>query len=222
MNPREIDPILINGQNTIWKRFREIDDMETTAHVVKRGERVHLTPLQLKNLYKHFEWNNDPELNRFDSEIPFAEESLGDFKARFEQMVYDPSPTSRDFEIHTNDGKMIGVAYVANISEANRHCRIGVTIGDRDYWRKGYGVESLGLLLDYCFNDLKMHRVSSETFEYNTAWRKLVEHVGFTKEGTERDYLFREGRYWDNEIYALLEHEHRALEERAAAGGVKA
>lgn len=96
MNPREIDPILINGQNTIWKRFREIDDMETTAHVVKRGERVHLTPLQLKNLYKHFEWNNDPELNRFDSEIPFAEESLGDFKARFEQMVYDPSPTLQD------------------------------------------------------------------------------------------------------------------------------
>lgn len=185
--------------------------METEIKRIKQGERIYLTPLQIDNIYKHFEWNNDPELNRFDSEIPFVEESFGDFKKRFDHMVYEPVPSSRDFEIHTNDDTLIGVAYIAGISEANRHCKIGVTIGDRNYWGQGFGRESLELLLDYCFNDLKMHRVSAETFEYNTAWQKLVEHMGFKKEGTEREYLFRDGRFWDNEIYSMLEQEYRAI-----------
>ncbi|MFB3132128.1 MAG: GNAT family N-acetyltransferase [Rhodothermales bacterium] len=48
-------------------------------------------------------------------------------------------PDSRDFEICAEDGTVIGVAYVAGISSHNRHCTIGLTIGDRDYWGKGYG-----------------------------------------------------------------------------------
>jgi RimJ/RimL family protein N-acetyltransferase len=182
---------------------------------VIEGEHVRFTPLKIENIYQHFEWNNDPELNRFDSDVPFSEETLGDFKARFEQMVFDPLPGSRDFEIHLNEGKLIGVAYIAAISESNRHCKIGVTIGDRSCWRKGYGVESLRLLLDYCFNDMQMHRVTAETFEYNTAWRNLVEDMGFSHEGTEREYLFRDGQFWDNEIYGLLEQEYRKIEHEA-------
>jgi RimJ/RimL family protein N-acetyltransferase len=172
--------------------------------------RVDLTPLHRDNLYKHFQWNNDPELNRLDSEVPFREETLSAFKRRFEQMIYQPAPNSRDFEICAEDGTVIGVAYVVNVSRHNRHCTLGITIGDRAYWGKGYGRASLRLLLGYCFDELGMHRVSAETFEYNTAWRKLVEWAGFKKEGTERDYLCRDGRFWDKEIYAILEGEYRS------------
>lgn len=175
---------------------------------VIRGERVRLTPLSLDNIYTHFEWNNDPELNRLDSEIPYEEESFGDFKRRFERMISHPSPINEDFEIHAEDGTLIGIAYVANISESNRHCTIGITIGDRNYWGQGYGRDSLKAVLDYCFVERRMHRVSTETFEYNTSWRKLVEWAGFTKEGTERDYLFRDGEFWDKDIYGLLEGEY--------------
>lgn len=175
-----------------------------------------LTPLHRENLYKHFEWNNDPELNRLDSEIPYVKETLGEFKRRFEEMIYTPSPDTRDFEIHTGDGTVIGVAYIVNISEHHRHCTIGITIGDRAYWGKGYGRAALRLVLDHCFNELDMHRVHAYTFEYNDAWRRLVEWAGFQKEGAERDYLFRDGEYWDKESYAILEHEYRARLSHAA------
>lgn len=178
-----------------------------------QGDRVRFTPLQFENIYKHFRWNNDPELNRLDSEVPYEEETFGAFKKRFEQMCFHPVPTNRDFEVHAEDETLIGVAYVAGISPHNQHGLVGVTIGDRSYWGRGYGRESLELLLRYCFDELELHRVSAETFEYNGAWRNLVEEVGFRKEGTARDYLYRDGTYWDKENYALLEREYRARED---------
>lgn len=198
------------------KRFRSVKKNTTTIMALSINTpslddaRVELTPLHWDNLYKHFQWNNDPELNYYDSEIPYRKESLGEFKKRFEQMVYDPLPTSRDFEICAEDGTLIGVAFVMDISHHNRHCTIGITIGDRDYWGKGYGRAALRTLLQYCFDELNMHRVSAEIFEYNEAWRKLVEWAGFKKEGTDRDYLHRQGQYWDKHIYAILEEEYRS------------
>lgn len=183
--------------------------MEPRETLVLESTRIHFTPLQIENLYTHFRWNNDPELNRLDSEVPYERESLGQFKKRFEQMCFHSSPSSWDFEIHLEEGTLIGVAYVSDISDHNRHGTVGITIGDRDFWGQGYGRESLELLLAFCFDELELHRVSAETFEYNTAWRSLVKEVGFRKEGTARDYLRRDGTFWDKESYALLESEYR-------------
>lgn len=189
---------------------------------LRRG-RVEFTSLRMDNIHTHFRWNNDAELNRLDSEIPYEEEAFGDFKDRFEQMCSNPPPTHQDFEIHALDQEeLIGVAYVARISEHNHHGQVGVTIGDREYWGRGYGRQSLGLLLTYCFEHLGLHRVSAETFEYNTAWRDLVMGMGFEKEGTARDYLYRDGRYWDKETYALLEREYRAHHVESNGEGEKA
>lgn len=174
------------------------------------GKRIRFTRLNAANIYKHFEWNNDPELNRLDSEVPYEEETFGDFKRRFERMAFHPTPHAHDFEIHASDGALIGVAYVGHISMVNRNCSVSLTIGDRNYWGQGYGRESLLLLLKFCFEELGMHRVGTETFEYNEAWQRLVEDVGFTHEGTERDYLFRDGTFWDKEVYGLLEDEYRS------------
>lgn len=186
-------------------------------------DRVRFTPLQMDNIHTHFRWNNDPELNRLDSETPYEEEPFGQFKERFEQLCEHPTASHRDFEIHDDERDvLIGIAYVARIDAHHQHARIGVTIGDRAYWGKGYGRESMHLLLRYCFDQLGLHRVRAATFEYNTAWRDLVEGMGFTKEGTARDYLYRDGRFWDKENYALLEPEYRRRHQTngAATAGV--
>lgn len=175
-------------------------------------DRVRFMPLQMENIHTHFDWNNDPELNRLDSEVPYEEESFGAFKSRFERLCNDPSSAHRHFEIHDMvDDVLIGVAYAARINQHHEHALIGITIGEREYWGQGYGKESLRLLLDYCFQKLGLHRVSAETFEYNNAWRDLVEGMGFTKEGVAREYLQRDGRYWDKEMYSLLDREYRQM-----------
>lgn len=178
---------------------------------LRRGH-VEFTPLQMENIHTHFRWNNDPELNRLDSEVPYREEAFGEFKSRFERLRQNPSPAHQHFEIHAldADSTLIGVAFVAHISEHNRHGQVGITIGDRDFRGQGYGRKSLRLLLAYCFERLGLHRVRAETFEYHEAWRRLVEGMGFVKEGTARESLYRDGKYWDIETYSLLEQEYRA------------
>jgi len=185
--------------------------MISTIKTELQGERVLLTPLQIENIYKHFAWNNDPELNMLDSELPFVEESFGDFKRRFEGLLAQPSMNSQDFEIHDENGKLIGVVEISDISDHNRHCSVSLTIGDRAYWGKGYGRDAMKVILDYCFGVLKMHRLTAEAFEYNDAWKRLVEGMGFHKEGTIRDFVFREGRYWDKHLYALLDSDYSSV-----------
>ena len=172
------------------------------------GSGIILRPLDPENIYQHYEWNNDRELNRLDSEFPFERESFHVFKKRFDQMVDNPAPFCCDFEIHTDDDSLIGVAHVTQINKHNRRCTASITIGNRDYWNKGYGGAALERILQYCFETLDMHRVGTEVFEYNDAWEGLVESMGFVKEGTLRDYLHRDGRFWDLHVYALLATEY--------------
>ncbi|PSQ96168.1 MAG: N-acetyltransferase [Bacteroidetes bacterium SW_9_63_38] len=182
---------------------------------------VRFTPLQMENIHTHFRWNNDPELNRLDSEEPYEEESFGAFKTRFEQLCVKPTLTQHHFEIHDiDDDTLIGVAYVARMSTHHEHALVGLTIGEKEYWGEGYGRDSLRLLLRYCFESLDLHRVSAETFEYNTAWRDLVEGRGFVREGVAREYLYRDGQYWDKIHYALLDDEYWAQEEASGASAV--
>lgn len=195
-------------------------DATTAPPSPERAEagRVRLTPLQMTNIHTHFRWNNDPELHRLDSEAPYEEESFGRFKDRFEQLCTHAVPSQRHFEVHAaTTGALLGVAYVVRLRPHHRRALVGVTIGEKDHWGEGYGRDALRLLLRYSFDDLGLHRVRAETFEYNTAWRDLLEHMGFRQEGVAREALYRDGQFWDKGRYALLRREYAPEEEAGTA-----
>ena len=180
------------------------------------GERLSLMPLRMEHVHTHFRWNNDEALNRLDSDAPFKREPFGAFLKRFEQLVYAPHPHERDFEIHTQEGRLVGVAYAENIQPSHRRCRVGVTV-DQAEWGKGYGSEALELLLRYLFTEADVHRIAAEAFAFNAAWKRLLTRAGFRREGCLRDDLYRDGRWHDRETYALLEDEYHALRTGAIA-----
>jgi RimJ/RimL family protein N-acetyltransferase len=176
-----------------------------------RSGRLVLRPLRFEHIHKYFKWNNDRDLNHLDDEVGHVKESFGDFKVRFERMIHQPSPRDQYFEMSTHDDELIGVAYSVGISPYNKYCLVGVTIGERSKWAQGFGKEALQLLLAYCFEDLGMHRVTAETYEYNPAWDRLVRSIGFKLEGVRREHLLRDGKYHDRFDFGLLEDEYRAL-----------
>lgn len=192
-----------------------MNDVPSLQRLVPRsGPDVRLTALQRDHIHTHFQWNNDPELNRLDSEVPFEKESFGDFKQRFERLCDYPHDTHYAFEIHSRDeNALIGVAALYRVSRPNRHGCISLTIGDRAYWGRGYGRRAMNLLLELCFEEMNLHRVSAETFEFNEAWTRLVQGSGFSYEGTAAEYLYRDGQFWDKEHYALLESDYAPLEQ---------
>lgn len=202
---------MFTGVECEWAHSTVLEAMSLSDAPLPASSRLVLTPLQMEHVYTHFRWNNDPDLNRLDSEAPFRRESLRTFLQRFGQMVRTPRPDALDLEIHTRAGRLIGVAFLDRVRRTHGHCRLGITIGERDCWGCGYGHEAMALVLHHAFVNLGLHRVWAEAFAYNMAWKRLLDGWGFTRESRLRDYLFRDGRYWDKETYGLLDTEYARL-----------
>jgi RimJ/RimL family protein N-acetyltransferase len=74
---------------------------------------------------------------------------------------------------------------------------LGIGVGDRDFWGKGYGRDAMQLVLRYAFAELNLRRVTLNVFEYNPRAIRCYEKIGFQHEGRVRKYLNRAGRRWD-------------------------
>ena len=62
-------------------------------------------------------------------------------------------------------------------------------------------------MLAYAFEELGLHRVELEVFEFNQRARRVYERVGFVLEGTLRDALLFDGEWVDSHLMSVLEHE---------------
>jgi RimJ/RimL family protein N-acetyltransferase len=115
------------------------------------------------------------------------------------------------FGIHTlADDRLIGGIDLSAVHNGHGESFVGVGIGERDFWGKGYGREAMRLVLRYAFTELNFERVSLDVFEYNPRAIRSYEKVGFRHEGRERGLLHREGRRWDLIYMGILRSEWEA------------
>jgi RimJ/RimL family protein N-acetyltransferase len=84
---------------------------------------------------------------------------------------------------------------------------LGIGIGDREQWGKGYGREAMELVLRYGFHELNLHRIQLTVFEYNERAIALYEKLGFRREGVYREFMQRDGKRYDMLLYGLLRRE---------------
>lgn len=122
------------------------------------------------------------------------------------------SETNNYFEIRKNlnfamrlkDGKFVGGIGANMIDVRNRNFMIGLSIIDKEYRGKGYGSEAIRLLCDFAFLELNMHRVHLGCYAFNEKAVRLYQYLGFTVEGVNRAFVYRNGRYYDECVMGLL------------------
>ncbi|MCA0983934.1 GNAT family N-acetyltransferase [Halobacillus yeomjeoni] len=76
-----------------------------------------------------------------------------------------------------------------------------------EHWGKGYGTEALQLMLDYCFFQQNLHRVSAHCLPENVASCRVLEKVGMVKEGVLRQEILLNGTWRDSVVYSVLKDE---------------
>ena len=93
-----------------------------------------------------------------------------------------------------------------------KHCRteIGYTLHP-DYWGKGYMSEAMRKILNFGFQNLKLHSIEANINPKNTKSRNILTNVGFVKEAYFRENYFYNGKFLDSEIYSLLEKNFRTF-----------
>jgi len=80
---------------------------------------------------------------------------------------------------------------------------------DSKYWNKGFGTEALSRLLDFGFDELKLHRIEAGCAVRNLASIRILEKVGMIKEGQKRKILPLKSGWSDNFEFAILETDKR-------------
>lgn len=171
-------------------------------------ERLVVKPHTIDNARKFYEWDCDPELvylNEDDSD-QYLPATLEDVERYMEDISrVTPRRSTIHFAIHKKiDDQFIGYGMIAFIERQHRRCKLGITIGEKAEWGKGYAHEALVPVLGYCFGPLRLNRVMAEIYCINTRSIRLFEGLGFTHEGTLRQSVWKRGQPLDDCLYALL------------------
>lgn len=99
----------------------------------------------------------------------------------------------------------VGVCGLTSINRVNQSAEFSLYIAPM-FQRQGFGEKALRLLLDHGFKSHNLNRIWGETFDGNPA-AKTFEKLGMKKEGTLRSSYFRDGKFIDSHIYAILRSE---------------
>lgn len=107
-----------------------------------------------------------------------------------------------------NPSKIIGSCGYFHVRRGTQTYEAGFDLHP-DHWRQGLMTEALRAVLAYSFSAqalLPVHRIEAIVMPDNTASIRLLEKLGFIREGVRREFGFWKGRYQDVFLYALLIH----------------
>ena len=179
-----------------------------TGRSVLTGERVLLRAVRRDDLEAYWRFRQDVEVVLLSDDLPPRPRTLAEIEAGWEEHQRNPGD-SLWFAIET-DGRFIGQCILHHFDRTAMNCELGITIGERDYWSKGYGREVVSLLLDYAFRILNLHRVWLTTNAANERAIRSYEACGFRAEGRLREHYWIAGAYDDAVHMGVLRSEWEA------------
>ncbi len=172
------------------------------------GKNVILRPIERCDIALLVKWLNDPQVNEhLDVDSPVTELAL--------QKDVDPATW---FMIDVpSEARTVGSTRLKNINNRDRRAEFSIVIGEKEFWGRGIGTEAVSLLVSHSFEQLDLHRISSEVFSLNDRSIRMHAKLGFREEGRQREVWFKNGRYYDAVLFGLLKSEWKDQDPKCVA-----
>lgn len=184
-------------------RSQETPQYEPVLNIT--GERVALGPLDRALLPLYQRWINDFAVTRTTAS------GLRPITAENEEAWYTAFTNASDqvnFTIYERtSGRPVGNCGLMHVNLTQRTAELGIMIGERDCWGKGYGTEATWLVCDYGFAVLGLHNILLMVYSYNERGIRAYRRVGFREIGRRRESRRLAGQVYDTVYMDLLASE---------------
>jgi len=162
---------------------------------------LELGPLESCLIETFRRWRNDPRIWRWTRQNDF----ISDISQRdwLDRMAKCNQTRMYQINLRIDDrpAEPVGVCGLTNIDWGNRRTELSLYIAP-EHHRKGFGRRACDLLLMHAFVNLNLRLVWAESFDGNPAI-KMFESLGFVREGTRRDFYWKDGRYWNAHLLSI-------------------
>lgn len=181
---------------------------------VLEGPHLRLRPLVPSDYPAVFGWYNDPEIvapfdrfsvDTFDAFVRSVETSSGDLSSLAPRFAIELS----------SEGDVVGVVGHYRAHPVLEYTDVWYVLGEPSSRGKGYGRESVELLVDHLFSAYSLARVGATCDVANIPSYRLLERLGFRREGTLRSALFHHGGWHDVHVYGVTVSEWSDPRQRA-------
>lgn len=182
--------------------------MPSFSDVTLHTARLRLRPLAPSDAEAIFALRSDARVQRYGSHPPWTQREAAHayIERDIEAMA---AGTGAQFGIERRDGgTVVGTCSLHELNPSCRRAEVGYVLLPSQ-WGRGYASEAVAALLDWGFGPLELNRVEADIDPRNTPSARVLERLGFTREGHLRERWIVAGEVSDSWLYGLLAREWR-------------
>lgn len=176
------------------------------------GQRIYLRAMEKCDMEAYQEMLNDEDISANVVGWSFPV-SKAEQDAWFDRVASDQR--NRRFSIVLKEtDEIVGMLTLSSIDWHNRSATHGIKLLPSCPKGQGIGTDAVLTLMRYAFEEVNLHRLDGSWLECNAASKHLYEKCGWYEEGTKKEAVWRNGRYYDLKIAGITKREYLALKER--------
>lgn len=160
------------------------------------GPRLYLREVRPEDVNeRYYAWMNDPDVTRF-LESRFHPNSIESLRAYVDAKLRDRDNVFlaivlKDGDRHIGNIKLGPIHWIHGLGE------VGILIGEKDCWKRGYATEAIAALADYAFRRLNLRKLTAGCYGGNDGSVGAFLKAGFTQVGVRKRHFFCDGEYVD-------------------------
>lgn len=172
------------------------------------GPNLQLRATEPSDIDVIFRWENDARIWHLGNTLaPYSRFAIEQFVMNADNDIFVTRQLRLMIDWHSAPGgtATIGSIDLYDFDPMHKRAGIGILI-DEIYRRKGFALEALNLLVEYCFDTLNLHQVYCSIELNNTESIGLFVKAGFKDCGTRKEWLYRNGKWFDEQIFQLINY----------------
>jgi ribosomal-protein-alanine N-acetyltransferase len=149
---------------------------------------------------------NDPESLRLTADEPVESREMVDVLIRGMGEGFRDKEIIRWAIVLEDSGESVGSVGYNVLHARDRRAEMGYAL-NREWWGQGIMPRAAAAVVDYGFVSLGLRRIDAHVVATNSRSFRVLEKLGFEREGTLRQFKFLRGQRWDFYVYGLLAEE---------------